>query len=130
MADSRSVERDRHGKVISGDVCSETRALSEEQKLPSTVRRLPFPGIFGNSKQEAMYPVYANDTAGKKLDGRNCYTVHLPPDHLPPVHAFWSLTMYDVPASPRCQPINRFINSHKLPIVRGDPTAATFYVRE
>ena len=33
-------------------------------------------GIYGNSKQEAMYPVYAVDAAGQKLDGANRYTVH------------------------------------------------------
>jgi hypothetical protein len=56
-------------------------------------------GIGGNSKQEAMYPVYAIDAAGQKLDGANRYTVRFAPGQLPPVNAFWSLTMYDLPAS-------------------------------
>lgn len=33
-------------------------------------------GIYGNSKEEAMYPVYAIDAAGQKLNGANNYTVH------------------------------------------------------
>src|SRR5438045_2174051 len=30
-------------------------------------------GIYGNSKQEAMYPVYGVDAAGQKLNGANLY---------------------------------------------------------
>jgi hypothetical protein len=57
-------------------------------------------GIGGNSKQEAMYPVYAIDAGGQKLDGANRYTVRFTPGQLPPVNAFWSLTMYDLPGEP------------------------------
>ena len=57
-------------------------------------------GIYGNSKQEAMYPVYAVDADGQKLDGANRYTVRFAPGQLPPVNAFWSLTMYELPAEP------------------------------
>jgi hypothetical protein len=56
-------------------------------------------GIYGNSKQEAMYPVYYVDAAKQKLDGANRYTVRFAPGQLPPVNAFWSLTMYDEPQS-------------------------------
>ena len=57
-------------------------------------------GIYGNSKQEAMYPVYAVDADGQKLDGANRYTLRFAPGQLPPVNAFWSLTMYELPAEP------------------------------
>jgi hypothetical protein len=66
-------------------------------------------GIGGNSKQEAMYPVYAVDAAGQ-LDGANRYTVHFTSGQLPPVNAFWSLTMYELPASLLvANPINRYL---------------------
>jgi hypothetical protein len=55
-------------------------------------------GIYGNSKQEAMYPSYAVDADGQKLDGRNRYVLRFAPGLLPPINAFWSLTMYDFPA--------------------------------
>ena len=54
------------GKVTSGDLFG-TRALSEEQ-LPVSHGRAVL-GIWGNSKQEAMYPVYRVDADGQKLDG-------------------------------------------------------------
>ena len=56
-------------------------------------------GIYGNSKQEAMYPIYGVDADGKKLDGASRYTVRFAPGQLPPVKALWSLTMYELPSS-------------------------------
>jgi hypothetical protein len=40
-------------------------------------------GIYGNSEQEAMYPVYGVDAEGKKLNGANVYTLHFAPGQLP-----------------------------------------------
>src|SRR5881409_1117243 len=57
------------------------------------------------------------DAAGQKLNGANRYTVRFAPGQLPPVHAFWSLTMYELPKSLLvANPINRYlINSPMLP---------------
>ena len=46
-------------------------------------------GIYGNSKEEAIYPVYALDATGQKLDGASRYTVRFASGQLPPVNAFW-----------------------------------------
>jgi hypothetical protein len=89
-------------------------------------------GIYGNSKQEAMYPIYALDADGQKLDGANRYTVRFAPSELPPVNAFWSLTMYELPASLLvANPINRYLlNSPMLPqFVKDTDGGITFYVQ-
>src|SRR3984893_1449905 len=55
-------------------------------------------GIYGNSRQEALYPSYAVDADGQNLVGVNHYALRFAPGQLPPVKAFWSLTVYDFPA--------------------------------
>jgi hypothetical protein len=89
-------------------------------------------GIYGNSKQEAMYPVYAIDEAKQKLDGANQYTLHFAPGQLPPVNAFWSLTMYELPSSLLvANPLNRYLlNSPMLPqFVKDADGGLTLYVQ-
>jgi len=67
-------------------------------------------GIYGNSKQEAIYPIYTIDSDGQKLDGTNRYNLLFPPGQLPPVKAFWSLTMYKLPESLlTANPLNRYL---------------------
>jgi hypothetical protein len=50
-------------------------------------------GLWGNHAYEAMYALVWVDDRGEKLNGENRYVLHF--DKVPPVEAFWSLTMYD-----------------------------------
>src|SRR5215469_8087541 len=88
---------------------------------------------YGNSKQEAMYPVYAVDANGQKLDAtQNRYTLRFAPGQLPPVNAFWSLTMYELPSRLLvANPLNRYlINSPMLPDLRRDADGGvTLYIQ-
>ncbi len=89
-------------------------------------------GIWGLSVQEAMYPTYYVDADGQKLDGANRYTVRFAPGQLPPVNAFWSLTMYELPASLlMANPLNRYLlNSPMLPQFKRDADGGiTFYIQ-
>jgi hypothetical protein len=89
-------------------------------------------GIYGNSKDEAIYPVYFIDSSKQKLEGANRYTLRFAPGQLPPVNAFWSLTMYELPASLLyANPINRYlINSPMLPSLKRDGDGGiTLYVQ-
>jgi hypothetical protein len=108
------------GTVTSGDVFGTREYLKNNYlyRMGAAVA-----GIYGNSKLEAMYPVYGIDSEGKKLDGTSRYTLRFAPDQLPPVNAFWSLTMYEMPASLLvANPINRYlINSPMLPQLTRDP---------
>jgi len=75
-------------------------------------------GIYGNDGVEAMYPMTRVDGAGATLDGsKHNYTLTFGKDQLPPVHAFWSVTMYDGKTQLLIEnPINRYlINSPMLP---------------
>ena len=74
-------------------------------------------GIYGNDAVEAMYPMTRVDATGETLDaGKHNYTLTFPAGQLPPVNAFWSVTMYDGKTQLLIEnPINRYlINSPML----------------
>ena len=107
------------GKVTSADVFG-TRGYMKNNYLYRMGAAVL--GIYGNSKGEAIYPLYNADEAGQKLTGANHYVLRFPPGQLPPVNSFWSLTMYELPASLLvANPINRYlINSPMLPQLTRD----------
>jgi hypothetical protein len=107
------------GKVTAGDLFG-TRAYLKGNYLCRMAAAVL--GIYGNSKQEAMYPPYYVDAKKQKPDGAKRYTVHFAPGQLPPVNALWSLTMYDEPQSLLvANPLNRYlINSPMLPQLKRD----------
>ncbi|WP_239112714.1 DUF1254 domain-containing protein [Halomicronema sp. CCY15110] len=107
------VQQMNKGTLTSGD-CFGTREAMKNNYLN---RWLGTIGILGNSKQEAMYPIYRIDAAGQALSGANRYTMRFAPGELPPVNAFWSLTMYELPASLLvANPLDRYLlNSPMLP---------------
>lgn len=89
-------------------------------------------GIYGNTAAEALYPSFTNDSTGVPLTGANNYTFRFPKGQLPPVNAFWSLTVYELPQSMLvANPINRYlINSPMLPSLVADPDGGyTFYIQ-
>ncbi len=89
-------------------------------------------GIYGNTKEEALYPAATVDSAGAPLTGANNYTYRFEPGQLPPVNAFWSLTMYQLPESLLVDnPIDRYvINSPMLPDLVRDPDGGiTLYLQ-
>jgi hypothetical protein len=107
------------GTVTSGDIFGTREYLKNNYlyRMGAAVR-----GIYGNSKLEAMYPMYLVDEAKQKVDGSHRYTVRFAPGQLPPVNAFWSLTMYEMPSSLLvANPINRYLlNSPMLPQFKKD----------
>lgn len=52
-------------------------------------------GLGANVPAEAMYALAYTDSAGDPLSGARHYMIHFNKDQLPPVDAFWSLTIYD-----------------------------------
>lgn len=116
------------GKLTSGDIFGSR----EELKDNYLNRWLGTIGIYGNAKAEAMYPIYRVDSEGQPLTGANRYTLHFAADQYPPVNAFWSLTMYDLPQSLLvANPINRYlINSPMLPDMKKDADGGlTIYIQ-
>jgi hypothetical protein len=80
-------------------------------------------GIGANSRDEAMYPILDKDASGQPLDARqHRYVLRFAKGQLPPVNAFWSITMYDVPKQLLVKnPLGRYlINSPMLPTLHPD----------
>lgn len=91
-------------------------------------------GIYGNDAVEALYPLLATDSEGNKPDcSKNRYTLTFPNGQLPPVNAFWSVTMYDGKTQLLIEnPINRYlINSPMLPDLKMNPDGSlTLYIQK
>lgn len=91
-------------------------------------------GLYGNSGEETVYPVYWTDAEGNPLDASsNKYTITFPEGQLPPVKAFWSLTMYDGKTQLLINnPLNRYLlNSSMLKdFVYEKDGSLTFYIQK
>jgi len=118
------------GEVTSGDLFGTREYLKNNYIYRMAAAVL---GIFGNSVQEAMYPAYYVDGVGQPMDAsKHDYTLHFAPGELPPANAFWSLTMYELPASLLvANPIDRYlINSPMLPELKRDADGGlTIYIQ-
>jgi hypothetical protein len=91
-------------------------------------------GLLGNDAVEAMYPYTRTDATGEPLDGsKHKYTITFPPGQLPPVNAFWSVTMYDGKSQFLVKnPINRYlINSPMVSAMKKDADGSlTLYIQK
>ena len=91
-------------------------------------------GIYGNSAEEAVYPLGHNASDGQPLDGsKHNYTITFATGQYPPVNAFWSVTMYDGKTQLLIEnPINRYlINSPMLPNMKKDKDGSlTIYIQK
>jgi hypothetical protein len=91
-------------------------------------------GLWGNHAYEATYAQIFQDDQGEQLTGSRRYSIRF--SELPPVRAFWSLTMYDIPSYYLiANPISRYSIGDRTPglnyaadgsltiIIQADPPA-------
>ncbi|HEX6224625.1 MAG TPA: DUF1214 domain-containing protein, partial [Chryseolinea sp.] len=90
-------------------------------------------GIYGNSASEAIYPAFLVDADGDPMDAsKNKYTLTFPPNRLPPVKSFWSLTMYDGKTQLLVDnPLDKYLvnSTMKDAFVRNRDGSVTLYVQ-
>ena len=72
-------------------------------------------GLGANLPGDAIYPLNLADDTGKPLDGANNYTIHFDKGEIPPVEAFWSITLYDNDGFQVANSLNRFAVSSWMP---------------
>lgn len=73
-------------------------------------------GLGANPPDDAIYPVLNTDAAGKPMVGEGRYVIHFDKSALPPVGAFWSVTMYDAEGFQVANPLNRFALGDRDPL--------------
>lgn len=117
------------GKVTSGQLFG-----SAEQLKGNYLYRMAgaVMGILGLPGAEAKYFPLTDGSGGAPLTGATSYTLTFPAGQLPPVKAFWSVTMYKLPEILLVDnPINRYlINSPMLPnLVRNPDGGITIYLQ-
>jgi hypothetical protein len=72
-------------------------------------------GLGANLPEDAIYPLNLADSDGHPLDGANDYSIHFDKGQIPPVQAFWSITLYDNDGFQVANPLNRFAVSSWMP---------------
>jgi hypothetical protein len=64
--------------------------------------------IFVNTPEETAYFYQDLDEHGERLHGSRSYSVTFPPNRMPPVRGFWSLTLYNEHHFFHPNPLNRY----------------------
>ncbi len=73
-------------------------------------------GLGSNLAEDAVYPITRVDADGGKLTGANRYQLHFDASGLPPVNAFWSVTMYSTSQFLVKNPIGRHALGDRDPL--------------
>jgi hypothetical protein len=86
-------------------------------------------GLGANLPEDAIYPINLADDTGKPLDGANRYVLHFESSTVPPVNAFWSVTLYDAEGYQVPNSLIRFAVSSWMPSNTTRTAPSTFISR-
>ena len=89
-----------------------------------------FYAVGGNLVEDALYPVAREDGDGQTLTGENNYTLTFNKEQMPPVNAFWSLTLYDTESFLVTNPINRYSLGSRDQMNYGEDGSLTLYIQQ
>lgn len=64
-------------------------------------------GLGANLPEDVVYPINLGDADGKPLTGANKYVLRFAKNEIPPVGAFWSVTLYDEDGFPTANALKR-----------------------
>lgn len=87
-------------------------------------------GLGANLPEDAIYPAARADADGNPLDGTKQYVIHFAKGEMPPVKAFWSITMYNDQYFFVQNPINRYqISPKQTPVKYNADGSLDIYVQ-
>jgi len=87
-------------------------------------------GLGANLTADAIYPHAVVDSDGQPLNGANRYVVRFQKDQLPPVKAFWSITVYNEKQAFIQNPINRYAIGDRDKLKPDPDGSLTLYVQK
>lgn len=73
-------------------------------------------GLGANPAEDAVYPLLHTDADGDPVTGEHNYVLHFDKNELPPVAAFWSVTMYDEQGFQVANELDRFALGDRDPL--------------
>jgi hypothetical protein len=79
--------------------------------------------------EDAMYPSTAVDADGRALTGTAAYVMHFAKSEIPPVNAFWSMTLYDADGYFVANPINRYAIGDRDRLTFNDDGSLDIYIQ-
>lgn len=86
-------------------------------------------GLGANVPEDAIYPTATTDADGKPFDSGSKYALHFTKEQIPPVRAFWSLTMYNDRQFFADNPINRYAIGDRDPLKFAADGSLTLYIQ-
>lgn len=85
-------------------------------------------GLGANPAEEAIYPLLVADADGNPVVGEQDYLLHFDTDQLPPVAAFWSLTMYDAEGFQVPNELDRYALGDRDPLTYNSDGSLDLYL--
>lgn len=86
-------------------------------------------GLGANQPQDAIYPLNLVDADGQPMKGEHRYVLHFSSTELPPVEAFWSITMYDAEGFQVANPLDRFAIGDRDPLTYNADGSLDIYIQ-
>jgi hypothetical protein len=120
---------ERNGWTLTSGAFGNRERMQGQYLVRAAAARL---GLYGNDQDEAYYPSTQVDVTGAALDAsKNGYVMRFSKDQLPPVKAFWSMTMYGLPSQLMvANPIRRYsIGDRTTGLKYGQDGSLTLYVQ-
>lgn len=90
---------------------------------------IAFGGLGANVSEDAIYPTTLTDSDGRPYDSAKKYVIRFSKDQLPPVRAFWSLSMYNDRQFFAANPIDRFAIGDRDKLTYEADGSLTLYVQ-
>lgn len=86
-------------------------------------------GLGANPPEDAVYPLNFADADGEELTGDKNYVIHFDAKNIPPVKAFWSITMYDASGFQTANELNRYAISSWMPLNKNSDGSIDIYIQ-